>query len=390
MDDQPQQGTGTLGRAKAFLIRMFKRRGKGAAAAPVPRGAYRRLGVDASPQPVTDAPREVATILDKVARLGAAFTGDTAPAEHDRDALLAPKSGRFITEAFANFAGMRNYRLYIPSAYDGQSLPLIVMLHGCQQGPDEFAIGTRMNFLAEEFGCFVAYPGQSKSANGMGCWNWFNPRHQHRGRGEPSLIAGITRAVIDHYNIDKSRVYAAGLSAGGAATAVLAATYPDLYAAVGVHSGLARGAARNMPGAFSAMRSGSGGISDMPLLATGPEGARRFVPAIIFHGDADDTVHPGNAGHVLKQFQPAAGTPLRHATKRGRAPGGHRFSRDTYVDLDGVAVLEAWTIHGSGHAWSGGHAAGSYTDPKGPDASREMLRFFLGHRLDGHASGEGE
>ncbi len=328
-----------------------------------------------------EAPGALVTILEKAGRLGAAFTG-AEETELDRDALLAPKSGRFISEAFANFAGLRNYRLYIPSAYQGQPLPLIVMLHGCQQGPDDFAIGTRMNFIAEEFGYFVAYPGQSKSANGLGCWNWFNPRHQHRGRGEPSLIAGITRAVIDQYNIDRTRVYAAGLSAGGAAAAILAATYPDLYAAVGVHSGLARGAARNFPSAVTAMRSGRGTAGELPLLATGPEGAERFVPAIIFHGDQDDTVHPGNAAHVLTQLLPAGGTPLRHTVKRGRAGAGHRYSRDRYLDDRGETMLEAWTIHGSAHAWSGGHAAGSFTDPKGPDASREMLRFFLKHRLD--------
>jgi poly(hydroxyalkanoate) depolymerase family esterase len=332
-----------------------------------------------------EAPRSLLTILEKAGRLGSAFSGGVETVR-DREALLAPKAGRFITEGFANFAGMLNYRLYIPSAYNGQPLPLIVMLHGCKQGPDDFAIGTRMNFVAEEFGCFVAYPGQSKSANGLGCWNWFNPRHQHRGRGEPSLIAGITRAVIDQYNIDKTRVYAAGLSAGGAATAVLAATYPDLYSAVGIHSGLARGAARNVPSAFTAMHSGRATASEIPLLTTGPDGARRFVPAIIFHGDEDDTVHPGNAGHVLKQLLPGGGQPLRHITKRGRAGGGHRYSHDRYLDQRGDAVLEAWTIHGSGHAWSGGHAAGSFTDPKGPDASREMLRFFLTHRLEGDVS----
>jgi poly(hydroxyalkanoate) depolymerase family esterase len=337
-----------------------------------------------SPAPVAE-PSPFWAALDKAGKLSFAFAGGTRT-EQDLEALLAPKSGRFITEAFANFAGMRNYRLYIPSAYKGQPLPLIVMLHGCKQEPDDFATGTRMNFLAEEFGCFVAYPGQTKSANSLGCWNWFNPRHQHRGRGEPSLIAGITRAVIDKYSIDKSRVYVAGLSAGGAATAVLAATYPDLYAAAGIHSGLARGAARNMPSAFSAMRGGRATISDMPLLTPGPEGARRFVPGIIFHGDEDDTVHPRNAEQLLRQLLPGDGASARPTTKRGRAAGGRRFSRDRYLDQRGETVLEAWTIHGSGHAWSGGHPAGSFTDPKGPDASREMLRFFLSHRLPGDGS----
>jgi poly(hydroxyalkanoate) depolymerase family esterase len=363
---------------------MFGRNRSVAASPSAIAGFADRPGADTS-APAVEAPPALLTMLDKTGRLGAAFSRGTQTVR-DRDALLAPKAGRFLTEAFTNFAGTRNYRLYIPSAYNGQPLPLIVMLHGCKQGPDDFAIGTRMNFLAEEFGCFVAYPGQSKSANGMGCWNWFNPRHQHRGRGEPSLIAGITRAVIDQYAIDKSRVYVAGLSAGGAATSVLAATYPDLYAAACIHSGLARGAARNVPSAFTAMHSGRGSNTDAPLLATGPDGVRHFVPAIIFHGDEDDTVHPGNAGHVLKQLLPGGAKPLRHTTKRGRADGGHRYSQDRYLDHGGKTVLESWTIHGSGHAWSGGNAAGSFTDPKGPDASREMLRFFLSHRLEAGAS----
>ena len=369
-------------------MRMFGRNRNAGASQSAPAGLPDRSAAERA-APTVGAPRSLLTILEKAGRLGSALSGGT-DTTYDHEALLAPKAGRLITEAFANFAGMRNYRLYIPSAYNGQALPLIVMLHGCKQGPDDFAIGTRMNFVAEEFGCFVAYPGQSKSANGLGCWNWFNPRHQHRGRGEPSLIAGITRAIIDQYKIDTTRVYVAGLSAGGAATAVLAATYPDLYAAAGVHSGLARGAARNVPSAVTAMRSARAPASDVPLLTTGPDGARRFVPAIIFHGDEDDTVHPGNASHVLKQLLPGGGKPLRHTTKRGRAGGGHRYSRDLYHDQRGEAVLEAWTIHGSGHAWSGGHAAGSFTDSKGPDAAREMLRFFLAHRLEGDASSQPE
>ncbi|WP_088343587.1 MULTISPECIES: PHB depolymerase family esterase [Rhodomicrobium] len=298
------------------------------------------------------------------------------------DAPVTPQGGRFITEVFANFAGMRNYRLFIPSAYRGQALPLIVMLHGCKQWPDDFAAGTRMNYLAEEFGCFVAYPAQPKSANGSRCWNWFSPRHQHRGRGEPSIIAGITREVMRQYGIDQSRVYVAGLSAGGALTAVLAATYPDLYAAVGVHSGLARGSARNVPSALSAMRNGHASVAEAPLLGTGPDGARRFVPAIVFHGDRDDTVHPRNADHVIAQVLPDGGSALRQAKKQGRVKGGHAYSLTRYINPRGQTVLEYWAVHNSGHAWSGGDSTGSYTDSAGPDASREMLRFFLSHRLE--------
>lgn len=304
------------------------------------------------------------------------------------DAPVAPTGGRFVTEVFANFAGMRNYRLFIPGAYRGQALPLIVMLHGCKQWPDDFAAGTRMNFLAEETGCFVAYPAQPKAANGSRCWNWFSPRHQHRGRGEPSIIAGITREVMRQYGIDPARVYVAGLSAGGAATAVLAATYPDLYAAVGIHSGLARGSARNVQSALAAMRNGHGSVPEAPLLGTGPDGARRFVPAIVFHGDRDETVHPRNAEQVIDQLLPDAGQSLRVATKKGHAKGGHNYSLTRYINSRGQTVLEYWAVHNAGHAWSGGDSAGSYTDSAGPDASREMMRFFMSHRLETIAAKE--
>jgi poly(3-hydroxybutyrate) depolymerase len=215
------------------------------------------------------------------------------------------------------------------------------------------------------------------------CWNWFNPRNQHRGRGEPSLIAGNTRRVMSESQVDAGRVYVAGLSAGGATAAILAATYPDLYTAAGIHSGLARGAARNVPSAFAAMRRGHAPVPDASLLTTGPDGERRIVPAIIFQGDQDDTVHPDNAAHLLAQLLPKSEPPLRETVKRGRASrGGHRYSRTIYSADSGEALLEMWTVHGFGHAWSGGQPPGSFTDPKGPDASREMLRFFLSHRME--------
>lgn len=293
-----------------------------------------------------------------------------------------------MTDLFSNFAGMRNYRLYIPSAYRGQPLPLIVMLHGCRQSPDDFAAGTRMNFVAEEAGCFVAYPGQSRSANGLRCWNWFSPRNQHRGRGEPSLIAGITRQVIKRYAIDRRRVYVAGLSAGGATTAIMAATYPDLYAAAGIHSGLARGAARNVLSAYKAMQSGTGSIAENPPLLTGLASVERVVPAIVFQGDRDETVHPRNAEQVIGQMLTETGSRLRQTIKRGRVKDGHGYSVTRYSEDGGRTLLEFWAIHNSGHAWSGGDMAGSYTDPHGPDASREMMRFFLTHRLETAAAVE--
>ena len=284
---------------------------------------------------------------------------------------IAPKGGRFIEGTFSNAAGSRTYKLFIPSHYRGQPLPLIVMLHGCTQSPDDFAAGTRMNFLAEEQNCFIVYPEQPSVANQAKCWNWFRPSDQQRGGGEPSLIAGITRQILQDYSIDRKRIYVGGLSAGGAAAAIMGAMYADLYAAVGIHSGLACGAASDLPSALVAMRQGDG------YEATRKAGSQ--VPTIVFHGDRDTTVHPKNGDRVIEQSTKAK-SPTTEVL-RGRVPHGHAYTRTVITDAGGRAISEHWNIHGAGHAWSGGSPAGSYTDPQGPDASKEMLRFFLEHSL---------
>ena len=286
---------------------------------------------------------------------------------------IVPEGTRFIEGTFSNAAGSRTYKLFIPSRSQGQQLPLVVMLHGCTQSPDDFAAGTRMNFLAEEQNCFVVYPEQPSGANQAKCWNWFRTGDQRRGGGEPSLIAGITRQIMRDHAIDPKRVYVAGLSAGGAAAAIMGATYPDLYASVGIHSGLACGAASDLPSAFVAMRQGNG-----------PEAIRKAgspVPTIVFHGDRDTTVHPNNGDRILEQSAKATSPTAK--VLRGRVPDGHAYTRTILTDAGGRAISEHWNIHGAGHAWSGGSPAGSYTDPRGPDATREMLRFFLEHSLDG-------
>jgi poly(hydroxyalkanoate) depolymerase family esterase len=286
---------------------------------------------------------------------------------------IAPDGTRFIEGTFSNAAGSRTYKLFVPSRSQGQRLPLVVMLHGCTQSPDDFAAGTRMNFQAEEQNCFVVYPEQPSGANHAKCWNWFRTGDQQRGGGEPSLIAGITRQIMRDYAIDPKRVYVAGLSAGGAAAAVMAATYADLYAAVGIHSGLACGAASDLPSAFVAMR--QGGRSESIAEGKPP------VPTIVFHGDRDTTVHPNNGERIIEQSAKATSPTTK--VLRGRVPHGHAYSRTILGNGDGPAISEHWTIHGAGHAWSGGSPAGSYTDPQGPDATREMLRFFLEHSLGG-------
>ena len=286
---------------------------------------------------------------------------------------IVPEGTRFIAGTFSNAAGSRTYKLFIPSRCQGQRLPLIVMLHGCTQSPDDFAAGTRMNFLAEEQNCFVVYPEQPSGANQSKCWNWFRTGDQRRGGGEPSMIAGITRQIMRDHVIDPKRVYVAGLSAGGAAAAIMGATYSDLYAAVGIHSGLACGAASDLPSAFAAMRQGGGSKA----VADG----KTSVPTIVFHGDRDTTVHPKNGDQIIEQS--ARATSPTTKVLRGRVPHGHAYTRTILIDGAGRAISEHWNIDGAGHAWSGGSPAGSYTDPQGPDATREMLRFFLEHSLGG-------
>jgi len=290
-------------------------------------------------------------------------------------------TGTFVWRQFTSAVGTRQYKLYVPSDHVGEPLPLVVMLHGCSQDPDDFAAGTRMNALAEKYRCLVVYPAQPSSANAGKCWNWFNPADQRHGAGEPALIAGITREVMRDHAVDRRRVFVAGLSAGGAAAAIMGMTYPDLYAAIGVHSGLACGAAKDVSTAVAAMQSGASVMtknSDAGNLK--PD---RLVPAIVFHGNSDRQVNPRNGDDVVRQFQEFAHMDLRPLTEQGEAPGGRRYSRTLYVDATGKVMIEHWAVHGLGHAWSGGSTDGTYTDPSGPDAADAMLRFFFEHAVDG-------
>ena len=268
---------------------------------------------------------------------------------------------------FRNDCGARDYKLFVPAGEAGRR-PLVVMLHGCTQDPDDFARGTRMNALARQQGFLVLYPSQSQRANAQRCWNWFKHNHQARSKGEPAILAGMVRDVIAAHDVDPARVYVAGLSAGGAMAAILGDAYPDLFAAVGVHSGLPTGSATDVQTAFAAMSGGA-----QPLRRGAKPGAT--PPTIVFHGDADATVNVVNGERVLE----AAGPLARGDAKRGSSAMGTPYSRRTFKDGQGADRAELWTIHGAGHAWSGGDLAGSYTDPRGPDASAEMLRFFLEH-----------
>ncbi|MEO8243308.1 MAG: PHB depolymerase family esterase [bacterium] len=325
-------------------------------------GEFTRL--DPSPSGMPDPRRTpLAETLRKIAAGG--MPGHSARAG---GADVLPQGAQFLALTHKGFQGSRSYRLYIPAQRPDGPMPLIIMLHGCTQSPEDFAVGTGMNAVAEEFGCLVAYPAQPSGANAQKCWNWYRPADQGRDRGEPALFAGLVHDILRDHTADPTRVYVAGLSAGGAAAVVAAAAYPEIFSAVGVHSGLPAGGAHDIPSAFAAMRSGSRARPHQTV-----------VPTIVFHGLADTTVHPQNGVAVLEQaLQAMSG--LQETTQSGTAAGGRRFRAAVHGLADGRSLAEHWQIEGAGHAWAGGRPSGSYTDPAGPNASRQMMRFFLQHK----------
>ena len=277
-----------------------------------------------------------------------------------------PEGASFALRRHAGSAGSRAYRLYVPATAAQGVEGLVIMLHGCTQNPEDFAAGTGMNALAERHRLVVAYPAQTATHNPNACWNWFRPGDQARGAGEPAIIAGITEALVAEFGVPADRTFVAGLSAGGAMAVVMGETYPELYAAVGVHSGLAHGSASDVVSAFAAMRRAPAAAA--PAL---PQGAPRVI---VFHGDADPTVHFSNAAQILARAAAGGATdaPVRVNGK------GRRSATCTRVrSAEGAVQAELWMVDGAGHAWSGGSATGSYTDSRGPDASGEMVRFFM-------------
>ena len=347
---------------------------------------------------VRDAAEPAAVNAEAPASAFEPFLQPPAPEPPRVEAPAVPAAADLTAESFSaathlHDGALCDYKLYMPPGPAERGRALVVMLHGCTQDADDFAAGTGMNDFAREQGFFVLYPAQSDVANAHRCWNWFKPEHQRRDSGEPAWIAELTRNVIARHAIDPRRVYIAGLSAGGAMAAVVAEAYPDLFAAVGVHSGLPVGAASNVIEAIGVMRSGASlrmpwrVMTEMAEAAMGvgdtAEPDAVLVPTIVFHGDADETVHPRNGEQII-----AAVVGLAAASGEGRAPppprveasdtdSGRNHTRTVHHTDNGSATAEHWVVHGAGHAWSGGLAAGSFTDADGPDATREMLRFFF-------------
>ncbi len=336
-------------------------------------GARRKVQ-DASQGLVIDA------VLREVHPSGFDAEADLTPAPPlapSRPQASPSEPASFKADVFVSAGTSWPYRLYVPAAAGDEALPLVVLLHGCTQTATDFALGTAMNQLAEQKKFLVLYPEQIQRANSSRCWNWFEPKNQKRGSGEPGMIAALTQQVVASRNIDASRVYVTGLSAGGAMAAVMAGLYPDIFAAVGVHSGLPCGAAHDIPSAFTVMRSGN------PPKAPGRPKAGRSLPTIVFHGTADKTVHPDNGEHIVRaavKAAEAAGKPLARSEVQQEGSGARTARRTRFLAEDGTPWVEHWEVASGPHGWSGGDTAGSYTDPTGPSASAAMLEFFLQHR----------
>ena len=332
-----------------------------------------RGSTEQTPRPSPRPRRSLKEVVDALTRKRSCSLAPLMPGQAPRTPAArpdVPAGAEFQSRSFASAHGARDYRLYIPSRHADGLRGLVIMLHGCTQNPDDFAAGTGMNALAETHGLLIAYPGQTSADNPSACWNWFRPGDQRRDRGEPALLAGLSRSLVSEFTLDPARVFVAGLSAGGAMAAVLAATYPDLFAAAGVHSGLSHGSASDVVSAFAAMRGDFSSTRSSRPSADGSSAPR----LIVFHGRADRTVHPANAERLIE----ASGHDLSRAeVMPGVGGGGRPIERMVWQGADGAPEAELWLIEGAGHAWAGGRPEGSYTDPEGPDASAEMIRFFL-------------
>jgi poly(hydroxyalkanoate) depolymerase family esterase len=303
-------------------------------------------------------------------------------------------ASEWVSGTASTSTGSRNYRLWVPSGLEKQNpVPLVMMLHGCMQKPEDLATISGMNEIADRNGFLAVYPEQTIEANPLRCWNWFDPKHQSRDSGEPALLAAVVKQVQTTNSVDANRIYVVGISAGAAMAVVMGVTYPDLFNGIGVCAGLEFKAGTNAETGLAAMKQGGPdprqqGIVAFNAIAENLRGkSKRRMPLIVFQGDADPYVNPLNAEQLITQWaktndyledardndsvknQPASKT-------EGSVPGGHEFTKSVYNDRAGRLLLEKWMVKGLSHAWSGSPTAGPFADPKGPNASLEMWRFF--------------
>jgi poly(hydroxyalkanoate) depolymerase family esterase len=309
---------------------------------------------------------------------------------------VSASSSLWQRHTYFDLAGSRPYFVYTPKSYHiGVEVPLVVMLHGCTQTAADFAAGTRMNQLADQYTFIVVYPQQMSIYNQDLCWNWFESSNQVRGSGEPAIIAGIVKSVeqnVSQWTIDTHRVYVAGFSAGAAMAVILGAAYPDIFAAIGVHSGMEYQAASNVFDSLKAMNQGGPDPQQQGMAAFDAMGTTTgIVPTIVFQGASDQALQPINGDQVIQQWMrtdqlASSGTytaEFDHADKieNGQVPFGHSYSVFKWNDSHDNEIQEYWKIYGMGHAWSGGSPRDAYTDSSGPDASMAMIQFFMGHSL---------
>ena len=291
----------------------------------------------------------------------------------------AQTAGTFEWHTYTGEAGTRRYKLFVPltvAAAASRPAPLVVMLHGCTQDPDDFARGTRFNALAAEAGAIVAWPEQTSQHNPQKCWSWYDPAHQAPGRGEPALVAGIAREVMAAHAVDPRRVYVVGVSAGAAMAVNTAAAYPELFAAVASHSGIPYRAAGDVPHAIQVMHGGSPDPAILAYALQDALGGRR-LPLFALHGAADAVVVATNSRQLAAQWAGVLG--LSASAPERVTEGGLGVERTRWTAADGSTAVELAIVDGLGHAWSGGSPEGTFTDARGPDAARLVLDFLLAH-----------
>ena len=332
------------------------------------------------------------TVVGTMSRTDPRATGGGDAASPGVRSSDTRSTGRFVDGTVSSAAGVRRWRLWVPAGYDAsRRFPLVVMLHGCTQDPNDFARGTRVTDHADQQGVLVLLPEQPDSANPKKCWNWYDPAHQRRDAGEPSLIAGATRQVAAAWSVDTRRTYVAGISAGAAMASLVAVAYPELYAAVGMHSGIPYRAASTVVEGVGVMANGAGDTRRLAQLAWEDMGSRaRRIPAIIVQGADDPVVRLVNATHTrdvwlgMNSLVGGGEASAQAAARRTDGNvGGLAVTRECFGERDGSrgCEVELLMIAGLGHAWSGGSTVGTFTDERGPDATAEMLRFLLAHAM---------